>query len=301
MKVVKWAFGVLVALILVGGAVVFFALRSMDVEKLTDDLYVLRGAGGNTAVLRTRDGAVVVDTMTFPVQGSRIRELARELTGQDTVLVINTHYHLDHTHGNPAFEPGTRVMSTERTLSHLKALDADFWEGDVALLPNETFTDRVSVEVGGKRLELMHPGRGHTDGDLVVLFADEGYVHMGDLLFNGHYPNIDLEAGGSIAEWPATLDNAASLSFGGVIPGHGPTTDHEGIRRFRRFMVQLGGIADQAKAEGLSLEAVQASESLTADEGFVPITMLGVEIGLDRAFVLSRAWDEGTGSFERLN
>ena len=88
-------------------------------------------------------------------------------------------------------------MSTERTLSHLETLDADFWEGDAALLPNETFSDRISVEIGGKRLELMHPGRGHTDGDLVVLFADEGYIHMGDLLFNDHYPNIDLEAGGS--------------------------------------------------------------------------------------------------------
>jgi glyoxylase-like metal-dependent hydrolase (beta-lactamase superfamily II) len=64
--------------------------------------------------------------MTLPLQGQRIREKARELTGAETVLVINTHYHLDHTHGNPAFEPGTRVLSTERTLSHLKALDADF-------------------------------------------------------------------------------------------------------------------------------------------------------------------------------
>ncbi len=71
------------------------------------------------------DQPFCVDTLTLPMQGKRLREIAKELTGQDTVLLINTHYHLDHTHGNPAFDPGTRVLSTERTLHHLKALDAD--------------------------------------------------------------------------------------------------------------------------------------------------------------------------------
>jgi|GEM_PF-493384 len=301
MKLVKISLAAIVGLIVIAVGVIVWQLRDMQVEKLTDDLYVLRGAGGNVAVLRTDEGAVVVDTMTFPLQGSRINDLAEELTGKPPILLINTHYHLDHTHGNPAFAPGTRVVATERTLSHLQVLDADFWADDVDLLPNETFTDVLSLEVGGKRLELMHPGRGHTDGDLVVLFADEGFVHMGDLLFNDHYPNIDLEAGGSIAEWPATLDRVAELSFGGVIPGHGATTDHAGIRRFRVMLVQLGEITEQTKADGLSLAQVQATTSFTADAGFEPITMLGFEIGLDRQFVLSRAWDEATGNVELLN
>ena len=95
---------VFVVLIAVVGGYVFMQVRALDVEQLSDDLYVLRGFGGNTAVLRTDAGTVVVDTMTLPLQGTRIRETARELTGADTVLLINTHYHLDHTHGNPAFE-----------------------------------------------------------------------------------------------------------------------------------------------------------------------------------------------------
>lgn len=277
-------------------------VRSLDVEQLTDDLFVMRGLGGNTAVLRTSAGAVVVDTMTLPLQGSRIRALASELTGMDTVLIINTHYHLDHTHGNPAFEAGTRVISTERTLSYLQTLDADFWTGDAArLLPNETFADRLRLQVGGKTLDLYHPGRGHTDGDLVVVFVDEAVLHTGDLLFNGHYPNIDLEAGGTIEAWPATLDKVAAMAFDRVIPGHGPTTDRAGIAQFQDFLRQLWEIGQAAAASGASKQETEASTALTADAGYEPIRFFSVSLGLDRPFVLRRAWEEATGNFTRQN
>ena len=293
---------VFVLLLVAGGAYLYSQTRALEVEQLTDDLWVLRGFGGNVAVLRTDAGNVIVDTMTFHLQGERIRDVARELTGADTALLINTHYHLDHTHGNPAFAPGTRVLATERTLSHLQALDAEFWTGDAAqLMPNETFAGRrLRFSLGNKTLELVHPGRGHTDGDLVVLFVDEEVVHMGDLLFNQHYPNIDLEAGGSVQQWPQTLDNIARLNFSRVIPGHGATTDREGIASFRAFMEQLGAIGSAAAADNASLEDVLATDALTADVGYEPIRFI-VSLGLDRNFVLQRAWEEATGNFVLAN
>jgi cyclase len=295
----------IVALLLLGiaivGGYVYSQVRALEIEQLSDDLWVLRGFGGNTAVLRTREGTVIVDTMTFGIQGSRIRDVARELTGADTALIINTHYHLDHTHGNPAFAAGTRVLSTERTLSHLRALDGDFWTGDAAqLMPNETFTERQTLLFGGKTLELVHPGPGHTDGDLVVVFVDEGVIHMGDLLFNNHYPNIDLEAGGTVRDWAATLEATKPLPFDRVIPGHGATTDRDGIRQFQSFVTQLSEIGQQAATQGWSLEEVRATDALTTDAGYVPIEFI-VSLGLDRGFVLQRAWEEASGNFERLN
>lgn len=273
--------------------------RAIDVEQLSDDLWVLRGFGGNTAVLKTRSGAVIVDTMTFGIQGDRIREIAQDLTGMDTSMIINTHYHLDHTHGNPAFDPGTRVLSTERTLRYLQTIDADFWAGDAAqLMPNETFADAQTLFVGDKKIELVHPGPGHTDGDLVVIFVDEGVVHMGDLMFNKHYPNIDLEAGGTIQRWPATLDAVLALNFDRVIPGHGATTDRNGIRDYQRFLSQLGEIGLQAAEEGWTVEQVRATDALNEDAGYEPLEFI-VSLGLDRGFVLQRALEETTGAFER--
>ena len=98
-------------------------------ERVTDDVHAVRGLGGNVGVLRTSAGAVVVDTMTFRIQGERIRELAERLAGGPIQVVINTHYHVDHTHGNPGFAPGTRVVATERTRDYLLALDASYWDG----------------------------------------------------------------------------------------------------------------------------------------------------------------------------
>jgi glyoxylase-like metal-dependent hydrolase (beta-lactamase superfamily II) len=299
----KWQVGLLVCAALVASisAYVLVQARSLEVERLSEDLFVLRGLGGNTAVLRTDAGAVVVDSMTLKMQGERIREKARELTGMETTLLINTHYHLDHTHGNVAFEPGTRVLSTERTLSHLHALDAEFWQGDAAsLLPTETFTDRMTLVVGDKTIELIHPGAGHTDGDLVVLFTDEGVLHTGDLMWHQYYPNIDLEAGGSVQAWVASLESLLRLDFTRVIPGHGETTDRNGMRQFLALIAQLAEIARTAADRGNSLEQTLQTDQLTADEGYEQLDMI-IPLHMDREFVITRAWEETTKNFTRLN
>lgn len=289
-------------LIAVFALYIYLSLRVIDVEQLSEDLYVLRGLGSNVTVLKTAEGAVIVDSMTTHMQGRLIRDEVKKLTGQDTVLIINTHYHLDHTHGNPSFDASTRVISTVRTLSHLNALDAKFWQGDARrLLPKETFEDQLTLQVGGKTLRLLHPGRGHTDGDLVVLIDSEQTVVMGDLLFHNYYPNIDLEAGGSISAWPQTLDRVLQEPFERVIPGHGATTDRLGINQFQRFLGQLGKIGRAAVADNQSLESVLATQDLTADKDFDVIRFAGISIGLNRKFVLRRAWEEATENFERKN
>jgi glyoxylase-like metal-dependent hydrolase (beta-lactamase superfamily II) len=292
-------------LLLVIAAYAVFAIveiRSLEVEKISDDLHVIRGLGGNSTVLRTDAGAVVIDSMTFVMQGQLIREKVVELTGSEPVLIINTHYHLDHTHGNPAFAPGTRVVSTERTLSHLKVLDGEFWTDEAAqLLPNETFSDRQTLNIGGKTLQLIHPGRGHTDGDLVVLIEEENAVVMGDLFFNHYYPNIDLEAGGSVQEWSATLEEVLQSEFDHVIPGHGATSNRLGLHDYQRFMGQLAGIGRAAVADGLNLDETLSTAQLTADKDYETIHFVGVSLGLDREFVLTRAWQEATNNFELKN
>jgi cyclase len=298
MRLWQWILTVIVVVLTVGGGFVFLQIRGLRVEKIDDDLHVLFGLGGNVAVLNTDEGTVIVDTMTLQYQGDRIRQVATELTGKPVVAIINSHYHLDHTHGNPAFDAGTRVIATERTLQHLLHSDAEYFSGEAAaFLPNETFVDDVRLNFGNKTLRLLSLGRGHTDGDLVVLFEQERVIHMGDLFFHQLYPNIDLEAGGSVREWPTTLERAMKLPFDAVIPGHGEVTDIQGMRKFQAFMQQLSEIGAEAATNGVSLTETKKSSSLTADDGFGEIRML-VPVGIDREFVLQRAWEEATGTVE---
>jgi glyoxylase-like metal-dependent hydrolase (beta-lactamase superfamily II) len=271
-------------------------ITALESERVTEDVHVIRGVGGNVGVLRTDAGAVVVDTMSFRIQGERIRELAERLTGGPIQALVNTHYHLDHTHGNPGFAPGTRVVATGRTRDYLLAFDASYWEGGSAdTLPNDLFEVEHEMRIGGKTIRSVHLGRGHTGADLVVLFVEDRVLDAGDLVFNLRYPNIDLEAGGSLSEWIATLDRVLELDFDRVIPGHGPVTDRQGILAYQRFLRELWALGQEAAREGLSLEETLATKRLTQDEGFGTIGVPFV-FRLDRDFVIRRAWEEATGA-----
>jgi cyclase len=300
MRILKWVLGSIVLIVVVVGGYAYFELRSLEVEQITEDLYVLYGLGGNVAVLDTDEGTVIVDSMTTGIQGERIREEAEALTGKPVTLVINTHYHLDHTHGNPAFEPGTRVVATDKTLHLLEQTDADYFSGEAASLkPNETFTGSKIISMGNKTLRLINPGPGHTGGDLVVVFVEDKTVHTGDLFFYRHYPNIDLEGGGSVAQWGDTIDNILALPFNTVIPGHGTVTVRPNLKQYQRFIRQLAKIGSDAAKNGISLEETIASDELTEDDGYTEIKLI-VPIGLTREFVLQRSWEEANNEFELI-
>jgi len=295
-KYLGWAAVILLLTAASAAGMIYHRIGSLEHQRVTDDVWMISGVGSNVAVLRTTAGTVIVDSMTTTMQGNSIKALASQLTGSPVVIVINTHYHIDHTHGNPAFAGSARVISTKRTREHLVNLDAKYWEGDAAAsLPTETFEDEQTIPIGGKTIRLVHPGRGHTDGDLVVLFVEDRVVHLGDLLFNGLYPNIDLEAGGTVQQWPQTLDRASTLEFDKVIPGHGPLTDREGIARFRRFLVELSDTATDAAERHLSLNQALQEIKLTANAGMQPLYVPFI-LNLDRDFVVRRAWEEATGA-----
>ena len=301
MKALVWVIGILVAVGIVIALLFWRLANEFEHEQITDDLHVIyNGMGGNVAVLATGEGAVIVDTLTLVMQGRAIRELAEELTGEEVAIIINTHWHGDHTHGNPAFGPNMRVVSTERTKDILETLDADFWQGEAAqTLPNETFLDQHVIRLGDKTIELYWPGRGHTDGDLVALFKEDRTVHMGDLHFNRLYPFIDLETGGTVQEWGSTLDRVLELPFDQVVPGHGPLTTRDGLLEFQTFIEDLARLGRQAKSNNWSLDETIANGELTADVEFETLTIGPVPL-MTREFAIERAWQEVNGEFEAL-
>jgi glyoxylase-like metal-dependent hydrolase (beta-lactamase superfamily II) len=297
LRKVSIALAVVAALFVALGIFAWWRVGHLDVQQITPDVWMLTGIGGNVGVLRTTQGAVVVDTMTFPRQGREILDKAVELTGKPVAAIFNTHYHPDHTHGNPAFPPRTRVVATRRTRQHLEERDADFWRDSPArdLLPNETFTDTHELRLGGKTVRALHTGRGHTDGDLSVVFVEDRVLHTGDLLFHGHYPNIDLEAGGSVRDWPTTLQVLLdNVDFAHVIPGHGPLGDPQSVESFRDFMIALWTQTSAIAKRGGTLEEAEAEVELDRF-GLTPLWYVPT---LNRSFVIGRAFEEARANPE---
>jgi glyoxylase-like metal-dependent hydrolase (beta-lactamase superfamily II) len=276
------------------GTYLYGQATNVEIERVTDSVHVISGVGGNVSILKTDQGAVVVDAMLFPIQGRRIKDLAERLGGGPTQAILKTHYHDDHSHGSQAWAPGTRIVSTDRTRAYTDHFDRSFWGAEeAATASNETFEDSHEMRIGGKTIRSFYLGRGHTGGDLVVLFVEDRVLHAGDLFFNQRYPSVDLEAGGSVQQWAKTLDRVLALDFDKVIPGHGPVSDRRGLQQFQRFIAELSELAENATATGMTLSETLASQNLESDAGFK--VMSGVFFsGPDRDSVIQRAWEEAS-------
>jgi cyclase len=198
--------------------------RVITVDKIKDNLFVFRGGGGNTAVFMTADGVVVVDAKN-PGWGQPILDKVKELTPKPVTLIINTHTHGDHVSGNVEFPATVDVVTHENTKVNMEKLDI-FKENANRGMPKRTFTDRMTIGKGPDQIDLYYFGPGHTNGDAWVVFTALNTVHAGDIFASKALPLVDGANGGSVLQYPATL-NKAHAGIKGVdtiINGHAMTT-----------------------------------------------------------------------------
>jgi len=205
--------------------------------KVRDDLFVIYNdlVPGNTTVLVTNQGLILVDNK-FEIDFDNLMAEIKKISPQPIRYVINTHYHGDHSGGNAKMQAqNVQVVASEN--ARLKMVDAK-QSGQ----PNVTLEDSVRLFLGGKRVEVYHFGRAHTDGDIVAYFPDHRVVAMGDMFTvgSGLPPLVDYPGGGSTKEWPRSLDGALRLEFDTAVPGHGKPTTKEELRKYREMIASLG-------------------------------------------------------------
>lgn len=151
---------------------------------------------------------------------------------------------------------GKELKQEEGRLQELEARLAELKEFRF-VFPAITFQTKLTVFLGGQEVEVVHFGRGHTDGDAIVRFHGLKAVHTGDLFFNGSLPYIGVEAGADTANWLATLQRASGWDIEKFIPGHGPVSDKAGLQRMADYLTDLRRIVQDAIAVGQTLEQVR--------------------------------------------
>jgi cyclase len=186
----------------------------LTLEKVTDNLYVIIGSGGNVAVVPTPDGVILVDDK-FPQDNPQILAKVKSITDKPIRYVLNTHHHGDHTGGNEAL-----LAANAEIILHKNAR-ANMVAGEQKGIPRIAFADEAQVVLGGREVIARHFGRGHTNGDAIIFFPSERAIHTGDLFTNGQ-PYCDPGANCSIKDWDQTVRKALAYDFDIVIPGHGP-------------------------------------------------------------------------------
>ncbi len=244
--------------------------------KIDDRFYVILGGGGNSAVLIGDDGVLVVDPK-FKSPGRRLAEFIRSVTDKPVKAIVNTHYHADHSHGNANYAPGADIIAQRRTREHLLQFDGDFWQVEPAwsMLPNDPVDDEKQVPFGDETVRIIHPGRGHTDGDVIVYFAKRRIVHTGDFFLHEFYPFIDRRGGGTAREWVHSLDTVLALRDAQqYIPGHGALSSRADVERFQRYLRTVVEQVEQQIAQGKALPDIQASLDLHGYDDFRDLPFL---------------------------
>jgi cyclase len=251
------------------------APRVVEVEKLHDNLFVLRGGGGHTAVFVQSKGVTVVDTKN-PGWGKPLLDTIRELTDKPVTMIVNTHSHGDHVSGNVEFPSGVQVVAHDNTKQNMARMlpppafpqpaagTATIFEQHKGHgLPAKTFTDRLTLGSGADRIELYYFGRGHTNGDTMVVFPAHGVMHMGDLFPGRQLPIMDSNNGGSGVEYAGTLRKAHDgvKDVRTIITGHGPTMTPKDLLEFSQFVGEFADGVRAAKKAGRTID--QAVEGWT--------------------------------------
>jgi len=237
----------------------------LTIHKIKDDLYWIEGDGGNVAVYITGDGVIMVDDK-YVADYDQIVANVKSVTNQPIKYILSTHYHADHSGGNTKFASTVEIISTVNAHNNIvNKVQSNAPDGMVPA--RVTFTQESDVFLGGKQVRAISVGRGHTNGDAVIYFPALRVLHTGDLMA-GTTPLIDYPGGGSLAQWPATLDEAMKLDFDTVIPGHGQVTDKAGLKTYRdnvaKEITRVRGLIRQGKSQD------DVAKVMTAEYGWAP-------------------------------
>ncbi len=234
----------------------------LAIEKVRDNLFMITGGGGNSAAFITSKGVVVVDTKN-PNMGSRILEQIRSVTDKPVTMLINTHTHGDHVSGNTDFPATVDIVTHENTKTNMQKMPRFQGAGETHL-PKQTFKDKMTLGSGADRIDLYYFGRGHTNGDAIVVFPALRAAHTGDLFAAPGTPIMDTNNGGSGIEYPVTVKKAAAGITGveTVLPGHSAVTTWAAFAEYGEFMEALVSAVREAHKAGKSADEAAAALAL---------------------------------------
>jgi glyoxylase-like metal-dependent hydrolase (beta-lactamase superfamily II) len=243
-----------------------FDEAEITIEKISDNVHVLFGLGGNILVSTGDDGVLLVDDQMPELKYKILRSL-RKIGGRSVDYVINTHWHFDHAEGNLAFGPdGAKIVAHENSRSMMlnpKPINLSFivypqQPYPLNSVPQITYQDTMKLHLNGEQIELYHFGHAHTTGDTAVFLRNSNVLHMGDVFNMTGPPFIDAGNGGSIdgiisfCEEVLKVVNDKTV----VVPGHGPISTTEDLQTYIDMLIVVRDRIQQGIQQGKSLQEI---------------------------------------------
>ena len=246
-----------------------FSKVEIKATHVAGSVWMLEGSGGNTAVSSGEDGLVMVDDQFAPLL-PKIKAALAKISPKPVRFLINTHWHFDHVGGNAGMAETAAILAHENVRKRMMAGAEIFGNkippAEPRALPVVTFQHDVSIWLNGEPVRALHVRPGHTDGDTVVFFTKSNVVHLGDDFVTYGFPYVDLDSGGSVRGMIAALDEVLPQipKDAKIIPGHGPISTVEDVRKFRAKLDEIVAIIERGLKSGKSVEQLQKEKVLDA-------------------------------------
>jgi len=256
-----------------------FSKVEIKVTKVSGNIYMLEGSGGNIAASVGEDGIVIVDDQFAPL-AEKIQAALKGITDKPVRFIINTHYHGDHTGGNEPFsKAGSTVIAQDNVRKRLESGGTAGNGGSIkmenkpaakAALPIITFENDVTVHLNGEDIRALHFPAGHTDGDSVIFFPKNNVVHMGDDFVRYGFPFIDVASGGSVQGMISAMEKAITMLPPDVkvIPGHGALSNLDDVRAFVKMLKETSAAVQSAIDRHQTVEQMKQAKVLAPWEKF---------------------------------
>ncbi|MEM8562220.1 MAG: MBL fold metallo-hydrolase [Pseudomonadota bacterium] len=239
---------------------------SVSVTPIQANLYLLQGRGGNVVASIGDDGILIIDD-DYAEYAPAYQQALQGLTDSEGVprLIINTHWHGDHTGGNGYWgEKGSVILANRQVYTRMSTQqDMTFFDRIVEpspaiALPTVTYGDAIEIHFNHDTLRVRHYPNGHTDGDSIVFFTGENVVHMGDHYFKDVFPFVDIDSGGNVLGFTANIAAVLELidDHTVVVPGHGSLATREDLKAYHDMLVTTTQFVKSQLAEGKTLEAI---------------------------------------------
>ena len=232
----------------------------ITIENVSGAVYCLYGSGGNIGIYVGEDSLLIVDAQ-YAKAADAVMAKIKELSPKKIEYLINTHYHGDHTSGNPIIGKDAQIISQQNCKKSLLAGLKPEETPESIGAPNKTFDTEMTITLGDETVRLVYMGPGHTSGDTIVIFDKAKVIHAGDLFFHGMPPYIDVNDGSDTQNWVRTIQALAEKhpDFQ-VIPGHGKVTNMKEYVKFADYLNTLIKEVSAAIKAGKTKE--QAVESI---------------------------------------
>ncbi|MCX5805140.1 MAG: MBL fold metallo-hydrolase [Proteobacteria bacterium] len=226
--------------------------------------------GANAGIIIGKNGIVVVDTMISAKEAKRFIRDIRTISRKPIKYVVNTHYHLDHVFGNSEFvklgavviaqenDKKAMINSAGETLKNIGeyGLTAKDMEGTTPSYPVLTYGDRMTIDIGGQQIELIHARHSHTGGDTLVYLSDKKILFAGDILFTNYHPFLGE---GNVEEWAKELDDIKSMDVEKIIPGHGPLSGKKDLDDMKEYIIMFDQKAKELASQSDDVQKIVAA------------------------------------------